>query len=78
MVSSTVASKFKIAPVYIALVGSCISVVGFALLGTLPFSEDIPPQIYGYEILAGFGWGTNWAVLFIMVPFVISGRDKGK
>ncbi|KAI1402311.1 major facilitator superfamily domain-containing protein [Hypoxylon fuscum] len=76
MVSSTVASKFKIAPVYIALVGSCISVVGFALLGTLPFSEDIPPQIYGYEILAGFGWGTNWAVLFIMVPFVISGRDK--
>ncbi|KAI2469978.1 major facilitator superfamily domain-containing protein [Annulohypoxylon bovei var. microspora] len=76
MVGSTIASKFKIAPVYIALVGSCISVTGFTLLGTLPLSTDIPPRIYGYEILAGFGWGTNWAVLFIMIPFVISGRDK--
>ncbi|KAI0010709.1 putative multidrug resistance protein fnx1 [Xylariaceae sp. FL0662B] len=74
-VASILAGKVKIPPIYIVIAGSCLQILGFALLGTLPPTLDIPPQIYGFEILAGLGCGINFALLFVMIPFVNEKRD---
>ncbi|KAI1412104.1 putative multidrug resistance protein fnx1 [Hypoxylon sp. FL1857] len=70
IVASTLAGKLKIPPLYLLIVGSCLQVIGFAVLGTLPSTLDIPPRIYGGEIIAGWGCGINFSLLFIMIPFV--------
>ncbi|KAI5927647.1 putative multidrug resistance protein fnx1 [Camillea tinctor] len=76
VIAPNLAGKYKIPPIYIILVGSCIQIVGFALLGTLPLSLDVPSQIYAYEVIAGLGCGLVFPLLFIMIPFVVEGRDR--
>ncbi|KAI1137180.1 putative multidrug resistance protein fnx1 [Hypoxylon sp. FL0543] len=68
--ASAIASKLKVPPVYIILAGSCLQIVGFALLSTLPTTLEIPTRIYGYEIIAGWGCGMNFTLLFVMIPHV--------
>ncbi|KAI0429506.1 putative multidrug resistance protein fnx1 [Xylaria sp. FL1042] len=68
--------KAKIPPVFLLVLGSVLQVVGFALIGTLPSDLDIPSQIYGYQVLAGWGCGINFALLFILIPFVNKKQDN--
>ncbi|XXH01648.1 hypothetical protein Hte_008008 [Hypoxylon texense] len=75
IVASTIAGKLKVPPLYLLLIGSCFQVLGFALLGTLPSDLEIPARIYGFEILAGWGCGINFALLFILIPWVNEKRD---
>ncbi|OTA54486.1 putative multidrug resistance protein fnx1 [Hypoxylon sp. EC38] len=70
IVASILAGKLKVPPIYLLIVGSCLQVIGFALLGTLSSTLDIPPRIYGFEIIAGWGCGINFALLFILIPWV--------
>ncbi|KAI0835899.1 putative multidrug resistance protein fnx1 [Hypoxylon sp. FL0890] len=74
--ASILAGKFKVPPLYLLFLGSFFQVIGFALLGTLPSTLTIPPRIYGFEIIAGWGCGINFALLFIMIPFVNEKRDN--
>ena len=78
IIATTLAGRFKVPPLYVIAVGSCIQVVGFGLLGTLPLSLEAPKQIYGYEVLAGLGSGLVFPLLFVMIPFITEGRDRGK
>ncbi|KAI1817164.1 putative multidrug resistance protein fnx1 [Poronia punctata] len=75
-IASSIATKFKIPAVFIIIAGSVLQVVGFALLGTLPDTLDIPPRIYGFEILAGFGCGMNFTPLFIVITRAVEQRDQ--
>lgn len=77
IVAPTLAGRLKVPPIYIILVGCVIQVIGFSLLGTLPISTEIPPQIYAYEVIAGLGCGLVFPLLFVMTPFVNEGRDRG-
>ncbi|KAI1503030.1 putative multidrug resistance protein fnx1 [Biscogniauxia marginata] len=72
--ASNIAGKFKVPPLYLILIGSCLQIIGFALLGTLPATLDIPTRIYGYEIITGWGCGMNFTMLFIMIPYVTEKR----
>ena len=72
--ASAIAGKFKIPPLYLLLAGSCLQVLGFALLGTLPVTLEVPRQIYAFEIIAGWGCGMNYTLLFLMIPFVNKNR----
>ncbi|KAH7329580.1 putative multidrug resistance protein fnx1 [Stachybotrys elegans] len=74
--ASAMSERFKIPALYLIFLGSALQVIGFALLGTLPTSLEIPPQLYGFEIIAGWGCGINFALLFIMIPFVNEERDR--
>lgn len=76
--ASTISGKLKVPPLYLILAGSCLQVVGFALLGTLPSSLEIPRQMYGFEFLAGWGCGMNFTLLFVMIPFMNEKRHHGK
>jgi hypothetical protein len=75
-IAASITMRFKVPPVYTILLGSCLQVIGFALLGTLPLSLDIPHQMYGYEIIAGFGVGMNFAFLFLIIPQTAEPRDQ--
>ncbi|CAJ2502464.1 Uu.00g098580.m01.CDS01 [Anthostomella pinea] len=74
--ASILAGKLKVPPMYLVLLGSSLQIIGFALLGTLPSTLHIPARMYGYEIITGWGCGINFSLLFIMIPWVIEGRDR--
>ncbi|KAI8952024.1 putative multidrug resistance protein fnx1 [Xylaria longipes] len=64
------AGKHKVPPVYLLILGSTLQVLGFALIATLPSTLEIPSRIYGFQILAGWGCGINFSLLFILIPVV--------
>ncbi|KAF2970349.1 hypothetical protein GQX73_g3234 [Xylaria multiplex] len=74
--ASILAGKLKIPPVYLLILGSALQVLGFALMGTLPSTLDIPSRIYGFQVIAGWGCGINFSLLFILIPFVNEKRDN--
>lgn len=76
--ASGIANKFRVPAIYIIIAGSCVQVIGFALLATLPVTLYIPSRIYGFEFIAGFGCGMNFTPLFLLIPPVVSSRDQGK
>lgn len=78
IIASTLAGKYKVPPLYLIIAGSCLQVLGFALLGTLPSTFEIPARIYGFEFIAGWGCGINFPLLFVMVPFVVGKREQGQ
>ncbi|KID83966.1 Major facilitator superfamily domain, general substrate transporter [Metarhizium guizhouense ARSEF 977] len=75
VIASSLVGKYKVPPLYLIMSGSCLQILGFGLLGTLPATLEIPARIYGYELIAGWGCGINFSLLFLMVPFVIEKRD---
>jgi hypothetical protein len=79
IVSSVIAGKAKIPPIYLVMMVSSLQVIGFALLSTLPLSESISASQYGYQIIAGFGVGINISTLILMTPYsVAERRDQGR
>lgn len=76
--ASRIAGKLKVPPLFLLLAGSCLQITGFALLGTLPFTHEAPASIFGYQIIAGWGCGMNFSLLFVMIPFVIEKKYLGK
>lgn len=77
IVASSLAGKRKVPPLYLVIAGSCLQVIGFAMMGTLPSTLSIPARIYGAELIAGWGCGMNFTLLFLIVPFIIEKRDHG-
>lgn len=77
IVASGLAGKRKVPPLYLIIVGSCLQIIGFALMATLPASLNVPARLYGFEVIAGWGCGINFSLLFLMIPFVIEKRDQG-
>ncbi|KAI1355098.1 major facilitator superfamily MFS-1 [Xylaria sp. FL0043] len=74
--ASGIGNRLKIPAIFILLVGSSLQVVGFTLLATLPDRLDIPPQMYGFEIIAGFGCGMNFTPLFLVITRAVEPRDQ--
>ena len=76
MIASIVAKK-KVPPLYLVVFGSCLQVVGFSLLSTLPTTAHIAHRQYGYQVIAGFGVGINISTLILMTPFCVQKKDQG-
>ncbi|KAI9842654.1 MAG: hypothetical protein M1837_007021 [Sclerophora amabilis] len=75
-VSSIIAGKAKVPPIYLILVGAVLQVVGYALLSTISTGSEIQPAQYGYEVITGLGVGVNISTLILMTPFTIEKRDQ--
>jgi hypothetical protein len=78
MVASTIGSKLKVPAIYLVLCSAILQTIGFSLLASLPKTSYLPPRMYGYQVIAGFGCGINISMLVLMVPFTVEFRDKGK
>lgn len=76
--ASGLAGRAKVPPLYLLLLGSVLQVLGFVLIGTIPSTLDVPSRIYGFQVLAGWGCGINFSLLFILIPFVNEKRDNGE
>ncbi|KAF7953324.1 hypothetical protein EAE96_006535 [Botrytis aclada] len=72
VISAVLAGKVKIPPIYLVLVASCIQVIGFALLSTLPIKAAASPAQYGYQVITGFGIGINISTLILMTPYSVA------
>ncbi|KAM0170784.1 hypothetical protein ACHAPC_011127 [Botrytis cinerea] len=72
IVSTVVAGKAKVPPIFFIMIGSGLQVVGFALLSTLTISEVVPVSQYGFQVIAGFGVGINLSTLLLITPYSIS------
>lgn len=77
-IAAVFTNKLKIAAIWVIMGGACLEIVGFALLGTLLDSLNIPPRIYGFRIIAGIGCGCNYTLLFLIVPQALQLEDHGK
>ncbi|KAF1951580.1 MFS general substrate transporter [Byssothecium circinans] len=75
IITALVAKK-GVPPIYLVLGASCLQIIGFSLLGTLPASTTISKAQYGYQVIAGFGCGTNISLLTLMTPFCVSEQDN--
>lgn len=73
---TAIVAKKGVPPIYLVLGASCLQIIGFALLGTLPASTAMSKAQYGYQIIAGFGCGTNISLLTLMTPFSVSQEDN--
>ncbi|KAK6602984.1 major facilitator superfamily transporter [Botrytis cinerea] len=77
VISAVLAGKVKVPPIYLVLIASCIQVIGFALLSTLPIAAAASSAQYGYQVIAGFGVGINISTLILMTPYYVADpRDK--
>ncbi|KAM0131600.1 hypothetical protein ACHAO1_007201 [Botrytis cinerea] len=77
VISAVLAGKVKVPPIYLVLIASCIQVIGFALLSTLPIAAAASSAQYGYQVIAGFGVGINISTLILMTPYSVADpRDK--
>ncbi|KAF2798438.1 MFS general substrate transporter [Melanomma pulvis-pyrius CBS 109.77] len=75
IITALVAKK-GVPPIYLVLGASCLQIIGFALLGSLPASTTISKAQYGYQVIAGLGCGTNISLLTLMTPFSVSEQDN--
>ena len=77
VVANISAAKTRIPPIYLLFIGSTIQLIGLALFSTLSSDPHIPPVIYGWEVLSGFGIGIVFGILLLIPPQVVEQRDLG-
>ena len=76
-IAASILSKKKVPPIYLVIAGSCLQVLGFALLSTAPTAMHMSRAQYGYQSIAGTGVGINIITLILMAPFCVEKRDRG-
>ncbi|KAI1775031.1 major facilitator superfamily domain-containing protein [Hypoxylon cercidicola] len=76
IVAANILSKTRLPAVYVILAGTALQIVGFALLGVLPSTTEVPPGIYGYQVLGGVGCGANYQTMYLAIAFVADPRDR--
>ena len=75
-VSGQLAGRFKVPPLYLLLFASSLQMVGVGLSSSVPFISG--NQMYGYEVLMGFGFGMGLVSLLIFMPIVVTRADLGE
>ena len=50
---TAIIAKKGVPPIYLVLVASCLQIIGFSLLGSLPTATAISKVQYGYQVIAG-------------------------
>ncbi|CAH0033861.1 unnamed protein product [Clonostachys rhizophaga] len=76
MLGSRIAGNLRVPPIFVAIGGAILQVVGFALLSQLPSTTQIPPSVYGFQVLCGIGVGATYQSLYILVPLIVGIKDQ--
>jgi hypothetical protein len=77
IVAITVKNK-RVPPLYAALVGAILQILGLVFISTAPSSDPGWTGIYGLEVLIGLGMGSCIGMVTMLTPFVVEKRDLGK
>lgn len=74
--STVVAGRLKIPVIFVLFFSAILQVLGFALLATLPQTVAVPSQLYGFQIIAGFGCGITIALPAVAMPFIVDAKHR--
>lgn len=77
VITATMTSKAKVAPIYILFTTATLQTIGVALLSTLPTTFGIFSDQYAYQVLAGLGTGGATGLLVLMTPHAVELKDRG-
>lgn len=75
-ICGSLASKLNVPPFYILITGASLQLLGVGLASSVGINGD--KQMYGYEVIMGFSFGTVLVTLLMFVPLVVSREDMGK
>ncbi|RYP71921.1 hypothetical protein DL771_004524 [Monosporascus sp. 5C6A] len=74
-VSGQLAGRFKIPPFYLLLFATSLQLIGVGLASSVQFLGG--KEMYGYEVIMGFGFGMGLVSLLILTPLVVDRTDMG-
>ncbi|EON97493.1 putative mfs multidrug transporter protein [Phaeoacremonium minimum UCRPA7] len=72
-ICGSLASKLNVPPFYILITGASLQLLGVGLASSVGINGD--KQMYGYEVIMGFSFGTVLVTLLMFVPLVIPRED---
>ncbi|KAI1127896.1 hypothetical protein F5Y10DRAFT_188153 [Nemania abortiva] len=75
-VAVTATGRLKVNPDFMLLLGSVLRIIRFSLMSRIPVSLHVPPELYGLEVVSGLGFGINFTLMYLLMPFQITARDK--
>lgn len=74
-VTGQLASKFNVPPFYLLLFATSLQVLGIGLSSSVRFTSG--NEMFGYEVIMGFGFGMGLVSLIIYTPMVVDRADMG-
>ncbi|EMR63741.1 putative mfs multidrug transporter protein [Eutypa lata UCREL1] len=74
-VAGQLAAKFKVPPFYLILFAASLQMVGLGLASSVKYVSG--NEMYGYEVIMGFGFGMGLVSLLIFTPMVVDRADLG-
>jgi hypothetical protein len=74
-IGAGLADKLKIKPTYALLGGTTFQLIGAICFVTMPYSADIKPSQYGFQVIFGVGSGMSNAIATTSVPFIVQRKD---
>lgn len=74
-VAGQLAAKFKIPPFYLILFAASLQMIGLGLASSVKYVSG--NEMYGYEVIMGFGFGMGLVSLLIFTPMVVDRADLG-
>jgi hypothetical protein len=63
---------------YTLIAGSCLMMIGTALLSTLPNAVEVPARAYGFQIFVGLGFGLTVSTVSLGASLESEVRDNSK
>lgn len=78
MITGIVFSKTTRFGWQILALGGSLVLLGTGLLIELPFTQDVLPRSYGYQVVLGMGLGSAVPAIMILTRIEVEDRDNGK
>lgn len=75
-ITGMLTTKLRIPPLYIVIAGLILQIISMALISVLPYSKEIPAQIYALEVILGFGNGFVLTSLIVAVAMYAGKADR--
>ncbi|KAI0147457.1 major facilitator superfamily domain-containing protein [Xylariaceae sp. FL1272] len=75
MIAAIVIQKFKVPPIYLALVGSGFQIIGLVLFSLGPPGMPDWHALYGIQVITAMGQGFAICTVTLLTPFVVEKRD---
>ncbi|KAI0132948.1 drug resistance transporter EmrB/QacA subfamily [Xylariales sp. AK1849] len=72
-VSGQIVTKLRVPPFYLLLFATSLQILGIGLSSSIHFTSG--KEMYGYEVIMGFGFGMGLVSLLIFTPVVVDRAD---
>ena len=77
-ITCTALSKNKrVPPLYLGIFGALLQIIGLVFMSRGKLDDPQWPALYGFEVLAGLGFGCCIAMATLLCPFIVEKNDLG-